>query len=133
MRINNKGNNMATRQSNFKSNIKIKINTKINKIDLMKAIREYCPTDLIKATYSKYDFRKQHSGLNKPIIECASDKPTKVPGFVFNRKRYAIESNNEFKRTAANHFVSKVNDTPKNILLNYPSYKYYDKLGKEKS
>ena len=127
MRINNKGNNMASRLSNFKSNIKIKINTKMNKSALMKAIREYCPTDLVKATYSKYDFRKQHSGLNKPII----DKPTKVPGFVFNRKRYAIESNNEFKRTAANHFVSKVNDTPKNTLLNYPSYKYYDKLGKE--
>ena len=99
----------------------------------MKVIREHCTNDHIKTNYSKVDFKKQHSAFNFPTALCTSDKSSKIIGKYFNRKRYVTEMTNEFKRTAAEYFVPKVRDTPKVTLLNYPSYKYFQKVGKENS
>ena len=103
----------------------------MKKSDLMKAIRDHRVEDHIKATYSEHDLTTQHLRLNLPKLKCLSGKPSKIIGRYFNRKRYANESTNEFKRTAANHFVSKVNITSEKSLLNYPPYKYYKKIGRE--
>ena len=133
MRIKNKGDNVKSFPSNFKSNIKININTKIKKSELMKAIRDYCPADHIKAANNEYDLTKQHSRFNFPTIKCPSDNSSKLIMKYFNRKRYVNDSTNEFKRTAANHLLLKVKDTSRKILLNYPSYKSYEIIGKENS
>ena len=131
MRIKSKGENVKIFPSNFKSNIKININTKIKKSELMKAIRDYCPADHIKAVNNEYDFTKQHSRFNFPTIKCPSHNSSNVIVKYFNKKSYVNDSTNEFKRTAANHLLLKVKDTPRNILLNYPSFKSYEKIGKE--
>ena len=131
MRIHNNIRKVTTRQSNVKSNIKIKINTKIKKNELMKAIREHCTADHIKDSNRKYDLKKHHSSFNFPTVECTSHKSSKIIGRHFNKKRYAIESKTDFIRTAAIHLVSKVNDTSRKILLNYPPFKYFENLGKD--
>ena len=131
MRIQNNVREFTTRQSKFKSNVKIKINTKINKQELMKAIRDHCTALHIKDSYSNYDLKKHHSSFNFPTVECTSHKSSKIIGNYFNKKRYFTDSKNAFIRNSAIHFVSKVNDTSRTTLLNYPAFKYFEKVGKD--
>ena len=130
MRIQNNVTKVATRQSKFKSNVKIKINTKINKQELMKVIRDHCTAAHIKDSNSKYDLKRIHSSFNFPTFECTSHKSSKIIGNYFNKKRYLTDSKNAFIRNSAIHFVSKVNDTSRETLINYPAFKYFEKDGR---
>ena len=130
MGIKTKSNKVAARQPHFKTNMNFKSKTKTNKITIMKIIREHCTADHIKDANNEYDFRKLHSRFNFPKIKCPSENSHKTIRKYFNRKRYKTDSTNEFKRTAAMHLASKIIETPKESLLNYPTYKYYDKAGK---
>ena len=97
----------------------------------MKIIRDHCPANHIKVANIEYDYRKQHSRFSFPSIRCATERSRRVIGKHFDKKRYGIDSANEFKRTAAEYLVPKIIDTPKKILINYPSYKNFEKFGKD--
>ena len=114
----------------FKYNIKLKEKNKNRKSDLMKIIREHIPADHIKAANEDLDLKKHHSRFNLPYIKCPSNNSNKVIKRYFHRGRFKRESSNDFKRNTANHLVLKVFNTPKKVLLNYPSYKYFEKHGK---
>ena len=97
----------------------------------MKAIRDHRTAVHIKNINSNYDLKKHHSSFNFPSVECTSHKSSKIIGNYFNKKHYFTDRKNAFIRNSAIHFVSKVNNTSRTTLLNYPAFKYFEKVGKD--
>ena len=131
MRRTRKKSNVSTFKSKIRTRIKIKNPSKINKRVLMEVIRNHCTADDIKTTISNFDFEKHHRTFKFPTVKCTPKNSSKIISKHFNRKRYAIESKNEFKRTTANHLASKMIDTTRNVLCNYPYFKYFERQGIE--
>ena len=130
----------------FKKYKLIRLNAKLRNVEalqsktkahLMKIVRNHCTTDDIKDTFqilcTEFNFKKQHSGFYLPSVVCRSENSSNYVGKYFDITRYAAEKSNEFKRNTAEYFVEKVQNTTRNILLNYPLFKHFELQGKKKS